>query len=230
MRDYIQNRNDFVIGMMAGGVYTDLTKYTPDFDFARDVQFETFQYGGQETAVGVPTGAMTAAALTGYVINGADPSWRDIFKDGTDLTFMIRSLDNQDTFAFHANINVDGIDTSGGVLTKQIPLQVSGGDWYGRIAPGSGSGSYDGISSGTVEPDSYVFAYISAALTGDVAVEEGASGSASAITELMWDSSTPAPSFYFHPLTAGTNRDVALDASNPGDEAKVLWGIATVRE
>ena len=226
MRDYIQNRNDFVIGMMAGGDYTDLTKYTPDFDFARDVQFETFQYGGQETAVGVPTGAMTAAALTGYVINNQDPSWREIFRDGTDLTFMIRSKDNQDTFALHANINVDGIDTSGGVLTKQIPLQVSGGDWYARIAR---EADFSGISNGSVAEKSYVFVYLESALTANLAVQEGDTGNSSAISELTFSSSTSAPSFYFHPLTAGTGKDVELDGS-PADKAKVLWGIATVRE
>ena len=226
MTDFIQNYSAFRIGMQVGDTYTDLTKYAPDFNLTLDSQFEDFQFGGEETQSSVPTGAMTPFEIVGYVLSNRDPAWSDIFEDETEALFMVYSTKSNRAFAFRGQVNTNAIDTSTGVLTKAIPVMVSGGDWTTRLQT---SEDYTGIDNGAVPDDSHVFVYITETLSGNLAVEEGANNNAAALSDLQFTAATPAPSIYLHALTAGDGRDVELDGS-PADKARVLWGIAAVRD
>ena len=227
MRDVIQNYQDFVVGMMVGDTFTDLTKYLTDFNLTLDVRFESAFLGGRETEWSVPVGAMTPADLVGYIVNSIDQvNWSDIFESETDVLFMIYASKEKRAFVLRGNVNTDAIDSTTGTLTRSIPIQVSGGDWTARLRDAE---AYDGIDNGTILPKTYVFAYLTEQPAANLAIEEGANGAASAITDLMFTSATAAPSFYFKELTAGTARDVEVDGSTT-DKEKLLWGIAQVRD
>ena len=226
MTDFLHNYSDVVVGMQSGTEFTDLTKYLTDFDLALDFPVETGRLGGRKTQWAVPTGSMLTAALNGYVLDTDTPKFTDIFANGTQALFMIYYSKTMRAFAFHGLLNTDGIVRRGGVQQMNEPIMVTGPDWTGRLQ----AGDAPQISNGTVEPDDYVFAYLTQSLTDDLAIEEGATGSSAEITGLAFTSSTPAPSIYFKQLTAGSGRDVIIDATNKNaDGPKILWAVKEAR-
>ena len=226
MTDFITNYKDIVIGVQTGTDYTDLTRYMTDFDLALDNQIESDFLAGRKTQWAVPTGSMLTAALNGYVLQDETPKFSDIFNSEDAALFMIYYTTAKRAFVFNAFVNTNGITRKGGVQAMDQPLMVTGGDWTRTLD----TGDTPALSGVDLNSRHYAFAYLTAPLTGNVAIEAGASGSTSAVSDLEFTTSTSTPSIHFAQLTAGTNQDVVLDAANQADKANILWGVAEVRD
>ena len=235
MTDFLHNYSDVVVGMQSGTEFTDLTKYLTDFDLALDFPVETGRLGGRKTQWAVPTGSMLTAALNGYVLDTDTPKFTEIFANETQALFMIfyataRDANDNPTagraFAFNGFLNTDGIVRRGGVQQMNEPIMVTGPDWTARLA----SGDTPAKTDVTVEPNSYVFAYLTATPTANIAIGEspGDGQPAQDIPALSWTSASHAPSIYFHKLSAGSTRDVELGGTGD-DKNKVLWAVKEAR-
>lgn len=225
MTDHIVNYQDVVVGVQAASGWKDLTKYLTDFDLSLDSNFESGTLGGRKTDWSVPTGSMLTAALNGYVLDSETPKFSEIFAADAAVLFMIYYATTKRAFAFRAFVNTDGIVRQGGVQAMSAPLMVTQGDWTARL----GAGDTPAIANGAVAEDSYVFAYLTAALTGTASIEQGPnSGTTSDVTDLSWDTGD-GPGIYYAPLAAGAGQDVILDTAEAADKPNILWGIARPR-
>ena len=225
MTELIHNYSDIVVGVQVGATFTVLTKYLTDFDLALDFQSESGMLGGRKTEWTVPTGSMLNVALNGYVLPNENPTFSDIFEDEETALFMIYYKNVGRAFVFNAYVNTDGIVRRGGVQQMNQPLIVSGADWTANLLPGDNP-QLDGE---LVDVNTYLFAYLQSAPTGNMAIGEGPDGGAVDIPALTWTSATVAPAIFYHELTAGATRDVTLGAANTSDKTKVLWAIAQNR-